>query len=106
VLEREPDWQRLPSSTPVSVRQSLRRCLQEDANQRLAAIADARKTIEQAQRGRNRWRIAGVCGLVLVLGLAAVSALRLQRPARVADSFQPDWMLATGSEFSREEREG
>ena len=91
VLEREPDWQRLPASTPVSVRQLLRRCLRKDANQRLAAIADARKTIEQAQHGRNRWRIAGVCALVLVL--VAVSALRLQRPVRPADSSQ--WVQLT-----------
>src|SRR5262245_45383148 len=91
VLEREPDWQRLPASTPVSVRQLLRRCLQQDANPRLAAIADARKTIEQAQQGRNRWRIAAVCGLVLVL--AAVVALRWQRPIRPTDSSQ--WVQLT-----------
>jgi Tol biopolymer transport system component len=91
VLEREPDWQRLPANTPANVRQLLRRCLQKDANQRLAAIADARKTIEQAQHGRNRWRIAGVGALVLVLG--AMSALRLQRPVRPTDSSQ--WVRLT-----------
>ncbi len=91
VLEREPDWQRLPANTPAKVRQLLRRCLQKDVNQRLAAIADARKTIEQAQHGWNRWRIAGVCALALVL--AAVSAIWLQRPVRPTDSSQ--WVQLT-----------
>ncbi|HEY1240126.1 MAG TPA: protein kinase, partial [Bryobacteraceae bacterium] len=91
VLERDPDWQRLPADTPASVRQLLRRCLQKDANQRLAAIADARKIIEQAQHGRDRWRITAVGALVLVLG--AVTALRLQRSVRTTDSSQ--WVQLT-----------
>ena len=90
VLEREPDWQRLPANTPASVRQLLRRCLQKDANQRLAAIADARQTIEQAQHGWNRWRLATICGLVLV---AAATVVWLPRPARPADSSQ--WVQLT-----------
>ncbi|HEY2016114.1 MAG TPA: protein kinase, partial [Bryobacteraceae bacterium] len=91
VLEREPEWHLLPSETPASVRQLLRRCLQKDANQRVAAIADARQIIEQAQRGWNRWRIAGAGALVLLL--AAVSFLRLQRPVRPTDSSQ--WVQLT-----------
>jgi eukaryotic-like serine/threonine-protein kinase len=64
VLEREPDWRLLPAKTPAKVRQLLRHCLQKDANQRLATIDTARKTIEQAQVGVNRWQIAGALGLV------------------------------------------
>jgi pimeloyl-ACP methyl ester carboxylesterase len=37
----------------------LRQCLQEDANCRLNNIAAARATLEEAQRGRNRW-LAGI----------------------------------------------
>jgi len=59
VLEHEPDWHRLPAKTPGRIRQLLHRCLEKDVDRRLAAMADARKTIEQAQRGWNRWRIAG-----------------------------------------------
>jgi len=91
VLEREPDWQRLPANIPVSIRQLLRRCFQKDVNQRLGSIADARKIIEQAEQGRNRWRIAGVCAVVLVL--AAVIAILLQRSVRPTDSSQ--WVQLT-----------
>jgi serine/threonine protein kinase/Tol biopolymer transport system component len=91
VLEREPDWQRLPASTPASVRQLLRRCLRKDANQRLTAIAEARDIIEQAQHRWNRWRIAGVCALALMV--VTVGALWLQRPLRPTDSSQ--WVQLT-----------
>jgi len=89
VLEREPDWHRLPAKTPAKVRQLLRRCLQKDVNQRLPAIGDALKTIEQAQDGVNRWRIAGA----LVLVLAAVIAVWLARPVQPTDSSQ--WVPLT-----------
>jgi serine/threonine protein kinase len=46
ILEREPDWQRLPTPTPRSVRRLLQRCLSKDARQRLHDIADARLEIE------------------------------------------------------------
>jgi serine/threonine protein kinase len=48
ILEREPDWQALPSTTPTSIRHVLRRCLQKQADQRLHDIADARIEIEEA----------------------------------------------------------
>jgi serine/threonine protein kinase len=60
VLEREPDWQALPAKTPAKVRELLRQCLQKNAGRRLAKIADGRGTIEEAQRGWNRWRLAAI----------------------------------------------
>ena len=60
VLEREPDWQALPAKTPAKIRQLLRQCLEKDADRRLHKIADARRTIEEAQRGWNRWRVAAI----------------------------------------------
>jgi serine/threonine protein kinase len=91
VLERDPDWRLLPAKTPAKVRQLLRQCLQKDVNQRLAAIDDARKTIEQIQEVVNRRRIAGALGLVL----AAVAgiALWLARPVQPTDSSQ--WVALT-----------
>jgi serine/threonine protein kinase len=91
VLERDPDWQRLPAKTPAKVRQLLQRCLQKDEKQRLPGIADARKTLEEAQGGWNRWRVAGVSALVLML--AVVSAIWFERPVRPTDSSQ--WVQLT-----------
>ena len=74
VREREPDWLALPAKTPTNIRELLRQCLRKDASRRLQTIADARKTIENAQRGRNRWRGAAVAAAVLaVLSVGAVA---------------------------------
>jgi Tol biopolymer transport system component len=48
ILEREPDWQVLPASTTVKIRELLRRCLQKDLRRRLHDAADARIEIEEA----------------------------------------------------------
>ena len=68
VLEREPNWQALPAKTPAPVRGMLRHCLQKDASLRVQNIADARRTIENAQQGWNRWQVAAI-------GAAALAAL-------------------------------
>jgi hypothetical protein len=51
VLEREPNWHALPAKVPGSVLDLLRRCLQKDLDLRPPDIADARRSIEKAQRG-------------------------------------------------------
>jgi eukaryotic-like serine/threonine-protein kinase len=52
-LEREPNWQALPASTPTRIRELLRRCLQKDQHYRLHHIADARIEIGEAQAGSS-----------------------------------------------------
>ena len=47
VLEREPDWPRLPPSTPPGFRRVLRRCLEKDPKRRLQDISDARADLEE-----------------------------------------------------------
>src|ERR1700732_2530458 len=47
-LEREPDWQALPVSTPTKIRDLLGRCLQKDKRQRFHDAADVRMEIEGA----------------------------------------------------------
>jgi serine/threonine protein kinase len=42
VLQRDPDWDALPASTPPAVRRLLRRCLERDLRRRLHTIAHAR----------------------------------------------------------------
>ena len=47
-IEREPDWQALPQSTPPAVLSLLRRCLRKDPQSRLRDIGDARIELEDA----------------------------------------------------------
>jgi Tol biopolymer transport system component len=82
ILEWEPDWKALPSSTPARVRQFLRRSLQRDLGLRVQNIAEARDPIEQGQRGWNRWRaatLAAAAAAVLATSVAGYLALRSER---------------------------
>ncbi|MGH9785295.1 MAG: protein kinase domain-containing protein, partial [Terriglobia bacterium] len=47
VLKSEPDWTALPESTPPSIRNLLRRCLQKEAKKRLRDAADVQIEIEE-----------------------------------------------------------
>jgi len=49
VLEREPDWSRLPERTPASLRRVLGRTLEKDPRRRLGFIGDARLDLEDAR---------------------------------------------------------
>ncbi len=92
VLEREPNWQALPAKTPAQVRELLRQCLQKDAGRRLRNIADGRRTIEKAQRGWNRWRVAAIASAALA-ALAIGAALWLRSPLAMSDRSQ--WVQVT-----------
>ena len=48
ILDREPDWSRVPESTPATIHRLLQRCLQKDARRRLRDIGDARMEIDDA----------------------------------------------------------
>ncbi len=47
VLKLEPDWEALPSGTPVLIQRLLCRCLEKDRKRRLHDIADARIEIDE-----------------------------------------------------------
>ena len=47
VLQAEPDWSRLPATTPQAVSRLIRRCLEKDAKRRLQAIGEARLLLEE-----------------------------------------------------------
>ena len=51
VIHKDPDWSRLPPSTPPSLRRLLRRSLHKDPGQRLRDIGDAGHEIREAQTG-------------------------------------------------------
>ncbi|HUA01333.1 MAG TPA: protein kinase [Candidatus Aquilonibacter sp.] len=51
VLTKDPDWSRLPPTTPVRVRALLMRCLQKDPKQRLRDIGDARISLAEVIAG-------------------------------------------------------
>jgi TolB-like protein len=72
VLEREPDWDAIPSTTPAAVGALLRRCLHKDKSRRLHHMADAR----------------------LELG-AALSTLSEATATRATPGWWPSWRLRT-----------
>jgi len=41
IIERQPDWDRLPQEIPANIRNLLHRCLEKDPNRRLGDIAEA-----------------------------------------------------------------
>jgi serine/threonine-protein kinase len=47
VLERDPDWNRLPQQTPQAIRKLLQHCLTKNAKDRLQAIGDARTLLQE-----------------------------------------------------------
>jgi Tol biopolymer transport system component len=81
ILEKEPDWTRLPPGTPAAVRTLLERCLDKDPRTRLRDIGEARIILEPGPGGRPetpapRRRRVVPGAVTAVLGLAlAISAL-------------------------------
>ena len=94
VVDREPDWEVLPRSTPRRLRELLERCLEKDPRQRLRDIGDARLDIERLRDDPEAHEIAATHGRgatavrtwlprlagVLVVAVATVIAYRTVRP--------------------------
>ena len=88
ILEREPDWQLVPASTPPRILWLLQRCLAKIPNQRLHDIADARIEIDEAlsrplevarppepssgSAPRTRERVAWTVAALCLAGLAGL----------------------------------
>jgi serine/threonine protein kinase/Tol biopolymer transport system component len=77
IVKTDPDWTRLPATTPPYVSDLLRRCLQKDLKKRLPHIGVARQDFETpvidkapASVGRRPW-----LPLVWVMGGIAIAAL-------------------------------
>ncbi|HEY7370341.1 MAG TPA: protein kinase [Thermoanaerobaculia bacterium] len=95
VLKTDPDWARLPPSTPPHVRAVLRRCLERDRDRRLRDIGDVRLELDEARaepaaepaRARRvGWGLAAA-GLVLGALLGVLAAARLRPRGEAAPHF-------------------
>jgi Tol biopolymer transport system component/predicted Ser/Thr protein kinase len=53
ILEREPDWSKLPARTPRRIVELLHKCLEKDQSRRLRDIGDARLELEKATADRE-----------------------------------------------------
>jgi serine/threonine protein kinase len=84
VLEREPDWSALPPKAPAKIRELLRRCLEKDTVKRLSSISEARRLVEQARRGWNRWAVTAVAA-ALAAGVALAGVLWPRPSALISD---------------------
>jgi len=99
IIEREPDWDLLPQTTPMNIRVLLRRCLEKDPQKRLQHIGDAAIEINETlslpatappvttapvaisrPRGLQRL-IAGIAFVVFVAVAASLVTWSLTRPA-------------------------
>jgi serine/threonine protein kinase len=98
ILSREPEWQDLPASTPVSVVTLLQQCLAKEPDERVHNIEDAHNVLEHAlAEGTGSQRVAVVrqsrhsllrrwWAPILVAGgvtvVAVVGAIQLMNPSR------------------------
>jgi Tol biopolymer transport system component len=89
ILEREPDWTRLPTATPATVRALLLRCLEKDPRRRLRDIGDTRVVqideraadrAAEVPRAASRISTWAALALGIVVGATAVSLLVRRRP--------------------------
>ena len=97
ILEREPDWNALPSSLSPAGRRVLMRCLHKDSRRRLRDIGDARADIDDVVKGppsvaprihahrTTRW-LAGVVAVLVVVALSASFAVLRRESPRASDS--------------------
>ncbi len=95
ILEREPNWQALPQTTPANIRSLLRHCLKKDQRRRLQHIGDAGIEIDETlnsltvsvetvekRRPVGLWRLimVGLVCLMLGLILGGVGIWSMTRP--------------------------
>ena len=99
VIEREPDWTRLPASLPPGLSAYIIRCLQKDPRQRVQSIGDVRLALEGAfetsggrtaapQPVRGRWRVALV-GVAAIIASGVISGSLVWLNARRVDQNPP-----------------
>ncbi len=117
ILEREPEWQALPKSTPTNIQILLRRCLEKDRGRRLQHIGDAAIEISETLNvpavappmvtlpegisrpvGLRRPMVCGAACLLFGAIAAVVITYILMKPTagpslHIPESLPPDKML-------------
>jgi serine/threonine-protein kinase len=90
ILERQPQWERLPATTPPSIRRLLRRCLEKHAQRRLHDLGDARleiedalapPTLDDAVRPRSGPSTSAIAAGVIIACLATAALVWYLKPA-------------------------
>ena len=95
VVKTEPDWTRLPETTPPAIRTLLRRCLRKDRAQRLGDAGAARIEIEETLGAptieptpqvhhRRTWLVAVFGAGALIVGIVVGAWLPKNRAAQIA----------------------
>ena len=87
IVKTEPDWTRLPASTPRAIRRLLMRCLRKDRSQRLQHIGDARLEIADAVEAdppatvpRSRWMMVAPWAAAAVATVTAIVMMARPNP--------------------------
>ncbi len=117
ILEREPDWSRLPASTPTNIHRLLQRCLEKNARRRLRDIGDARMELDDPASGTEHARSSVapmsrgwshvLTSAAVVTSLIAISVViwnrTVARQAATVSSLGPRFSLVTwDASFSTE----
>ncbi|MHC4143639.1 MAG: protein kinase domain-containing protein [Planctomycetota bacterium] len=79
IIERKPDWDFLPQSTPMNIRVLLRRCFEKNPQQRIGDITNAaleiRETLSASAMAvptKSR-KVAMIIGVVIIIVLSAIA---------------------------------
>jgi serine/threonine-protein kinase len=83
VIEREPDWARLPATLSPTLSTYIKRCLQKDPRQRVQAIGDVRLALEGAFEPPVSqiaapavvawWRRVALVGVAAIIAIASIA---------------------------------
>jgi serine/threonine protein kinase len=110
VLEREPDWQQIPSGTPQAIRLLLETLLAKDSKRRLRSIVDARPFLSaRAQpevatppmpthhKERHVWIVTAILAVLL---LAALVPTALNLTHKQAEAPEMQFEIPVSSSFN------